>query len=68
MNKYKVHFKNDSTGKVYDKNFSANTFEEAYYEATELRYQFMEAKEKGWRIVGVYEILYDEQKYATLVN
>ena len=68
MNKYKVHFKNDTTNRAYDKNFSATSFEEACFEAKEMRYQFIEHQETGWRIVGVYEILYDEEKYTTVVN
>ena len=68
MNKYKAHFRNDFSNKVYDKNFSAASFEQACFEANEMRYEFIEQQEKGWRIIGVYEILYDEEKYTTVVN
>jgi len=68
MIKYKAHFKNQTTDKVYDHNFEAYTFEDACMIAQGTRRELVELGSPGWRVIGVYEILYNVEKLSTVIH
>ena len=68
MIKFKAHYKNQNTDKVYDHNFDAHNFEQAYDYAQQTRREFLEMGDTGWRVIGVYEILYNVEKLSSVVH
>ena len=68
MFKFKAHYKNQTSDKVYDHNFDADSFEQAYGFAQETRLELTELGGPGWRVIGVYEILYNVEKLSTVVH
>ena len=66
--KFKAHYKNENTDKVYDHNFEEQGFAEAYVYAQETTRELVELGGLGWRIVGVYEILYDVEKFSKVIH
>tara|TARA_R100001509_G_scaffold80923_2_gene45565 strand:- start:1534 stop:1740 length:207 start_codon:yes stop_codon:yes gene_type:complete len=68
MIKFKAHFKNQTTNQVYDHNFNADSFEQAYRFAQETRLELIELGAAGWRVIGVYEILYNVEKLSTVIH
>tara|TARA_Y100001938_G_scaffold141320_1_gene210881 strand:- start:1491 stop:1697 length:207 start_codon:yes stop_codon:yes gene_type:complete len=68
MIKFKAHFKNQTTNQVYDHNFNADSFEQAYRFAQETQLELIELGAAGWRVIGVYEILYNVEKLSTVIH
>jgi hypothetical protein len=68
MIKFKAHYKNQNTSKVYDHNFNADSFERAYRFAQETRLELTELGGPGWRVIGVYEILYNAEKLSSVIH
>ena len=68
MIKFKAHYKNQNTDKMYDHNFDADSFEQAYGFAQETRRELTELGSPGWRVIGVYEILYDAEKLSSIIH
>jgi len=58
MNKYKIHLKCDITKKHIEKNIEFSFFEDAYKYAKETS-AIMSKGKNSYRIIGVYEILYN---------
>ena len=67
MTKYKAHFKNQNADKAYDHNFDAKDFIAAYRYALGVVEQ-LETGLEGWRVIGVYEILYDAEKLSKSIH
>jgi hypothetical protein len=67
MTKYKAHFKNQTENRAYDHNFDAKDFVTAYDYACNMLTQ-LEEQFKGWRMIGVYEILYDAEKLSRSIH
>ena len=67
MTKYKAHFKNQTENRAYDHNFDAKDFISAYQYALGIASQ-LEGQFKGWRVIGVYEILYDAEKLSRSIH
>ena len=68
MIKFKANFKNQTTNQVYDHNFDADSFEQAYGFAQETRRELTELGSPGWRVIGVYEILYNAEKLSSIIH
>ena len=62
---YKVHYKNNDTGYTHDMNFAAINFDSALYRARDKMDTLNITKNSGWRLVGLYEILYEFKKQTT---
>ena len=68
MIKYKAHYKNENTDKVYDHNFEERGFDEAYVYAQESVRELVELGGLGWRVIGVYEILYNTERLSRVIH
>ena len=67
--KYKVHYKNDKLDKVADSMYdNIDRFEEALIMAHEHVDDLNAVRGSGWRIIGIYEILYNYEKYLASVH
>ena len=53
---------------MYDHNFDADSFEQAYGFAQETRRELTELGSPGWRVIGVYEILYNAEKLSSIIH
>ena len=60
---YKFHFKNDKTDKVNSYNIDFNNFTEAM-EFAYNRLDELNNQSRGYRIVGIYEILVQRDNYV----
>ena len=60
--KFLVHFKNTKTGEIYSRHFEKQTFEQSVSLAYLLKNTLNEkCNHKAWRVVGVYEVQYNEK-------
>tara|TARA_Y100001973_G_C5160774_1_gene313398 strand:- start:820 stop:1035 length:216 start_codon:yes stop_codon:yes gene_type:complete len=60
---YKFHFKNDGINKAESYDIELNTFNEAMVFAYD-KLDELNEKNKGYRIVGIYEILTSRSNYV----
>jgi len=68
MSKFKIHFQNETRDKASDTFIEASDFAEAYERAQERVLQLEVRQGRGWRIVGVYEILYNLEKFSETIH
>ena len=66
--KYKVHYKNDRFDKVTDSMYDVERFEEALILAHQHVDNLNHNQGAGWRIIGLYEILYNYERYLAAVH
>ena len=66
--KYKVHYKNNRLDKVADSMYDVNRFEEALILAHQHVDNLNHVRGAGWRIIGLYEVLYNYEKYLASVH
>ena len=66
--KYKVHYKNDRLDQVADSMYDVRRFEEALILAHQHVDNLNQIIGAGWRVIGVYEILYNYEKYLASVH
>ena len=66
--KYKVHYKNDRLDQVADSMYETICFEETLFLAFQHIENLSVVQGIGWRIIGVYEILYNDEKYLASVH
>ena len=66
--KYKVHYKNDRLDKVGDSMYDVERFEEALILAHQHVDNLNHVEGSGWRIIGLYEILYNYERYLASVH
>ena len=66
--KYKVHYKNNRLDKVADSMYDVERFEEALILAHQPVDNLNHVRGGGWRIIGLYEILYNYERYLASVH
>ena len=66
--KYKVHYKNDRLDQVADSMYDVRRFEEALILAHQHVDNLNHNQGAGWRIIGLYEILYNYERYLSTVH
>ena len=66
--KYKVHYKNNRLDKVTDSMYDVERFEEALILAHQHVDNLNHVEGAGWRIIGLYEILYNYERYLASVH
>ena len=60
--KFLVHFKNSKTGEIHSRFFEKQTFEQSTSVAYLVKSTLNEkCNHKAWRLVGLYEVQYDEK-------
>ena len=60
--KFLVHLKNRHTGEIHSRHFEKQSFEQSASSAYLLKNLLNdECENKGWRLVGLYEIQYNEK-------
>ena len=66
--KYKVHYKNNRLDKVTDSMYDVERFEEALILSHQHVDNLNHVEGSGWRIIGLYEILYNYERYLAAVH
>ena len=66
--KYKDQYKNNRLDKVADSMYDVERFEEALILAHEHVDNLNHVQGAGWRIIGLYEILYNYERYLASVH
>ena len=66
--KYKVHYKNNRLDTVADSMYDVDRFEEAVILAHQHVDNLNHVRGGGWRIIGLYEILYNYERYLASVH
>jgi|TARA_Y100000310_G_C20365584_1_gene661005 hypothetical protein len=67
--KFLIHLKNKHTGEIYSRHFEKLSFEQSASAAYLLKNTLNDqCDQKGWRLIGLYEIQYNEKniKYPPL--
>lgn len=68
MSKYLLHFKNEDKDLAVSVFTTAPSFTEAYAFAQNKVIDLDKAKGSGWRVIGVYEILYNIEQYSHFIH
>jgi len=66
--KYKVHYKNNRLDEVAESMYDVERFEEALILAHQHVDNLNQIEGTGWRIIGLYEILYSYEKYLASIH
>lgn len=68
MRLYKLHCRCKKTSKIVDRNIELKNFDHAYLAGVNILNELNIDKNSDYELLGVYEILYNVEKYKSITN